>query len=106
MHAFKGLWVVLLILLYADAFAASEETPSIFTESNCMGSVKLPGKKPSPMTPIMGEVDFNIPVLCLPPSGANLIPANSQAQLNQALSSAAGTNHHGRQGHLFWNQYQ
>lgn len=30
---------------------ASEETPSIFTESNCMGSVKMPGQKPTPMTP-------------------------------------------------------
>lgn len=78
--------------------AAAEETPSIFTESNCMGSVKLPPKPtPIPIYPPGGGGPIVVgppPLVGPPPSNcvagapSRQVPVSSSSSLASALSNA------------------
>lgn len=68
--------IAVSLLLFFSSANAHEETPSIFTESNCMGSVKLPSGKPPVMTPSYpGGSVINIGDVTLPPINIQLPPA-------------------------------
>lgn len=87
MNRLFPLLLCLLFVLLTDHAHSREETPSVFTETKCLGSVTLPGK-PLPMSPV---IDGFIPPGILPPCLPSLsckINVGSSGELQSALNSA------------------
>lgn len=80
-------YAICVFLLLGEAYAA-EETPSIFTETKCFGSVKI--SKPPPMVPPFPTTPLPPgppPVICIKPTDCQQTVSNSGA-LQAALNNA------------------